>query len=255
MNIFIVFGSESDQPVYGPLAEQLKLSADVECQVISAHRNLPQLQEALTAFDGDYIIAGAGLAAALPGVAASISDKPVFGVPVAAHYGGLDAVASILQMPYGKPVLTVAPGCEAEIGKFINAPVPDRKRMCIVVNASLAEEDFAIKEIARTLSLAEECDYQVTVHNEPAEDALNVIYTNSKDDMKPDAFAIHVPLIAPDDLKKPETLIEVFNWMQTGGLWMGTNNGRNAVLWADRLFHKEEGKNHDTVTTDLSRLG
>lgn len=255
MNVFIVFGSESDQPVYGPLAAELASSADVDCRVISAHRNLPQLQAALGAFDGDFIVAGAGLAAALPGVAASISDKPVFGIPVAAHYGGLDAVASILQMPFGKPVLTVAPGCEDEIRKFINAPVPDAKRICFVVNPAWAEEEFAIKEMARARKLAEESGYQVSVHNEPSDEALNIIYTHDQNDMKPEAFAIHVPLMAPDDLKQPEKLLEVFYWMQRGGLWMGTNNGRNAVLWADRLFDTQEGEHHDTATTDLSRLG
>jgi len=57
--------------------------------------------------DADVIIAIAGLAAALPGFVASVTDKPVIGVPVNVKFGGLDALLSMMQMPSGVPVATV----------------------------------------------------------------------------------------------------------------------------------------------------
>lgn len=110
----ILVGGESDLPAIRG-AEQVLKASGVPCEVtvLSAHRDPMQLTEYCRGARGRglrVIIAAAGLAAALPGVAASQTDLPVIGVPLTGALsaaGGLDALLSIAQMPPGVPVATV----------------------------------------------------------------------------------------------------------------------------------------------------
>lgn len=107
MTVLIVCGSESDIAVAkkaGHILEENKVDYDLE--VASAHRN-PEKVKTLAKKEYNLYIAVAGLSAALPGVIASLTDKPVIGVPVSAKLGGLDALLSIVQMPRGVPVACV----------------------------------------------------------------------------------------------------------------------------------------------------
>ena len=109
----IVMGSDSDLKVMGKAADMLeKFGIDYEMTIISAHR-MPDIffDYAKSAEEKDYkvIIAGAGMAAHLPGMCAAIFSMPVIGVPISGkNLDGMDAVYSILQMPPGIPVATVA---------------------------------------------------------------------------------------------------------------------------------------------------
>ncbi len=109
----IIMGSDSDRPVMDAAAEILKeFGVPFEISTISAHR-APQrtMEYAKTAEERglEVIIAGAGGAAHLPGVVASITPLPVIGVPVqTSSLQGLDSLLSIVQMPGGVPVATVA---------------------------------------------------------------------------------------------------------------------------------------------------
>ena len=111
--IAIIMGSDSDYPVMKKAVEVLQeFDVVYEVKVVSAHRT-PELMQnfALSAKDNGFkvIIAGAGGAAHLPGMVASLTTLPVIGVPVALkHLSGVDSVLSILQMPKGVPVATVA---------------------------------------------------------------------------------------------------------------------------------------------------
>ena len=109
----IVMGSDSDLPVLSPAADVLtQLGIPCEVRVISAHR----APEAMLAYGRDaigrglkVIIAGAGGAAHLPGMLAATTVLPVIGVPVGLRrLDGLDSLLSIVQMPRGVPVATVA---------------------------------------------------------------------------------------------------------------------------------------------------
>ncbi|MBU7016866.1 MAG: AIR carboxylase family protein [Theionarchaea archaeon] len=105
--ILIVCGSESDLDIAkraGYILEGNKVEYDLE--VASAHRN-PEKVKALVEKGYDIYIAVAGLSAALPGFIASLTERPVIGVPVSARLGGLDALLSIAQMPRGVPVACV----------------------------------------------------------------------------------------------------------------------------------------------------
>jgi len=111
----IVMGSDSDWPVMKAAAEALdEFAVPYEMDVVSAHR-MPQ---EMLAYGGSaharglrVIIAGAGGAAHLPGMLASVTPLPVIGVPVPLkHLDGLDSLLSIVQMPAGVPVATVSIG-------------------------------------------------------------------------------------------------------------------------------------------------
>ncbi len=106
-------GSDSDSPVMQEAAKVLTdFGVEFEYTIISAHRTPERMYEfARTAHEDGYavIIAGAGGAAHLPGMVAAISPLPVIGVPVQSKsLNGLDSLLSIVQMPGGVPVATVA---------------------------------------------------------------------------------------------------------------------------------------------------
>ena len=106
--ISIIAGSTSDKEIYEKVEKVLNENGvSYDLQIISAHRNPKKLDEYLKSSPAIIYIAVAGLSAALPGVIASKTDKPVIGVPVSAKLGGLDALLSIVQMPPGVPVACV----------------------------------------------------------------------------------------------------------------------------------------------------
>ena len=109
----IVMGSDSDMPVMRKAADLLdQLGTDYEMRIISAHREPDVFFDyAKTAEDRGLkvIIAGAGMAAHLPGMCAAIFPLPVIGIPMhTTSLGGRDSLYSIVQMPSGIPVATVA---------------------------------------------------------------------------------------------------------------------------------------------------
>ncbi len=109
----IVMGSDSDMKVMSKAADMLeKLGVEYEMTIISAHREPDVFFEyAKSAEEKDFkvIIAGAGMAAHLPGMCAAIFPMPVIGIPMSGkNLEGVDALYSIVQMPPGIPVATVA---------------------------------------------------------------------------------------------------------------------------------------------------
>ncbi|MCR5402289.1 MAG: 5-(carboxyamino)imidazole ribonucleotide mutase [Butyrivibrio sp.] len=109
----IVMGSDSDMPVMSKAADILdKLGISYDMRIISAHREPDEFFEyAKSAEEKGYkvIIAGAGMAAHLPGMCAAIFPMPVIGIPMhTTSLGGRDSLYSIVQMPTGIPVATVA---------------------------------------------------------------------------------------------------------------------------------------------------
>lgn len=111
----IVMGSQSDWPVLKPASEILEvLAIPYETKIVSAHRTPDRLYAYAKGAAGRglrLIIAGAGGAAHLPGMIASMTMLPVLGVPVETHaLKGMDSLLSIVQMPGGVPVATFAIG-------------------------------------------------------------------------------------------------------------------------------------------------
>ena len=112
--VAIIMGSASDMPVMNEAVEILKkFGVQFECTIVSAHRTPQRMFDfAKTARDKGFkvIIAGAGGAAHLPGMVASLTTLPVIGVPIKSSNSiyGWDSILSIFQMPNGVPVATVA---------------------------------------------------------------------------------------------------------------------------------------------------
>ena len=113
MKAAIVFGSQSDKAIMKKAADILRdMDIDFNSRVVSAHRNPELLEKTIAEWEQngtEVIIAGAGLAAHLPGVIASKTLVPVIGVPIASGaLNGMDALFSIVQMPTSVPVAAVA---------------------------------------------------------------------------------------------------------------------------------------------------
>ena len=113
VHVGIIMGSDSDLPVMKEAADFLEaLSVPFKIKIVSAHRTTEQMiayARGAKAARIAVIIAGAGGAAHLPGIVASLSPLPVIGVPIkTTSLNGLDSVLSIVQMPVGVPVATVS---------------------------------------------------------------------------------------------------------------------------------------------------
>jgi 5-(carboxyamino)imidazole ribonucleotide mutase len=134
----ILIGSKSDLEYAEKCREQLaEFGIDAVIETSSAHRHPEKTAElAGRAEENGFsvIVAMAGLAAALPGVAAAHSNLPVIGVPLPAALGGLDSLLSIVQMPPGIPVASVAIG------------MPGAKNAAVLAARVLALSDSRVKE-------------------------------------------------------------------------------------------------------------
>lgn len=159
----IVMGSDSDMPVMAKAADVLKqLGIDFEMRIISAHREPDVFFEyAKTAEEKGFkvIIAGAGMAAHLPGMCAAIFPMPVIGIPMhTTSLGGRDSLYSIVQMPSGIPVATVA------INGGANAGLLAAKILAVSDEALLQRlKDYAkdLKEqVQGKDALLQECGYE-----------------------------------------------------------------------------------------------
>ncbi|MEJ7794047.1 MAG: 5-(carboxyamino)imidazole ribonucleotide mutase [Nocardioides sp.] len=154
----IVMGSDSDWPVMEAAGEALaEFDIAYEADVVSAHRMPEEMLAWGKAAAGrgiSVIIAGAGGAAHLPGMLASVTPLPVIGVPVALkHLDGLDSLLSIVQMPAGVPVATVAVGNARNAGllavRILAATDPDLQQRMVDFQQSLKESAHAKGAIVR----------------------------------------------------------------------------------------------------------
>lgn len=158
----LVMGSDSDWAVMQAAAEVLtEFGVPHEVDVVSAHRMPREMIEYGTSAAARglrVIIAGAGGAAHLPGMLASVTPLPVIGVPVPlAHLDGMDSLLSIVQMPAGVPVATVSVGGARNAGLLAvrilgaDAPEPDRLREQMVeFQSSLRDQAHAKGERLRS---------------------------------------------------------------------------------------------------------
>ncbi len=146
----IIMGSDSDMPVMKEAVEILKsFDIDIEVDIVSAHRTPEKLMEyGSTAHKRGLkvIIAGAGGAAHLPGMIAAISPLPVIGVPVKSSNSidGWDSVLSILQMPGGVPVATVALNGAKNAG-ILAAQIIGASDKCVLDKIQVYKQGLKVK--------------------------------------------------------------------------------------------------------------
>ena len=145
--VSIIMGSTSDYPVMEKAANFFnEMEIPFEINALSAHRTPEEVEKfAKNAYSNGIkvIIAGAGMAAHLPGVIAAMTPIPVIGVPIKASLDGLDSLLAIVQMPPGKPVSTVA------INGSLNAGIL-AAQMIATNDAELFEKTILYKENLKT---------------------------------------------------------------------------------------------------------
>ncbi|HJJ57192.1 MAG TPA: 5-(carboxyamino)imidazole ribonucleotide mutase [Methanocorpusculum sp.] len=119
-DVAIIAGSVSDQAIIDKAVAVLEsYQIPYETKILSAHRDVDALDAYVKASDAKIFICIAGMSAALPGVVAARTKKPVIGVPVSGKIaGGLDALLSIVQMPKGVPVACMAVDGGENAGHF-----------------------------------------------------------------------------------------------------------------------------------------
>jgi 5-(carboxyamino)imidazole ribonucleotide mutase len=150
--VSVVMGSDSDWPVMQAAVTALdEFGVPSEADVVSAHRmpaDMISFGQAAAARGIKVIIAGAGGAAHLPGMLASVTTLPVIGVPVPlAHLDGLDSLLSIVQMPAGIPVATVSVGGARNAGLLA-------VRILAVDDPELARKVASFQDDLRATALA-----------------------------------------------------------------------------------------------------
>ena len=162
--ISIIMGSTSDLPVMEKAAKFLnEMEVPFEINALSAHRTPSEVEafaQGAAARGLKVIIAGAGMAAALPGVIAASTTLPVIGVPIKGMLDGLDALLSIVQMPPGIPVATVGVNgaqnaailalemlalSDADVAERLRSHKSGLKDKIVKANEALAAEQYKYK--------------------------------------------------------------------------------------------------------------
>ncbi len=146
--VSIIMGSTSDLPVMEEAAKILnELQVPFEINALSAHRTPDEVEKFAKSASGKglkVIIAGAGMAAALPGVIASMASIPVIGVPIKVSMDGWDSLLSIVQMPPGIPVATVGINAARNAGilaaQMLALSNPELHKRLIIFKESLKEK-------------------------------------------------------------------------------------------------------------------
>ena len=225
----IIFGSKSDEKVYNQIASKLKkLKVDFDLRVSSAHKTPDDVDETLK---NDYavVIAGAGLAAHLPGVVAARIIRPVIGVPCEGNYQGMDALLSVAQMPPGIPVLAVgvnkgdiaAENCAKMMKKYESVTLVGDKN-----NDTIKKAADTLKILGAIFEFADK----------PNKNSVNIIFTYFDEPKEHrDELVIYCPLIDKKD-DQPEAALN-FLKHTSHGLWVGLNNGVNAAVAAVEIMN------------------
>ncbi len=232
--VLVIFGSKSDAKVYDEITKELeKAGVEFELKTLSAHRNPEEVKKAVTEFDYNAIIAGAGLSAALPGVIASHTVKPVIGVPCDGAYQGLDALLSIMQMPPGIPVM----GVGVNNSKMAARAVVQMLKQYDYINIVGDTEN---KRVLRARDMMEQFDQEFKVQDEVDKDAINIKFVELGQEIDPkeaeDALVIYCPLHEESTAEAALSLLKI----SANGLWVGLNRGDNAAVAALEIINMDD---------------
>ena len=225
----IIFGSKTDEKMYSQIASALKkLKVDFDLRISSAHKTPEDVDDTLK---NDYavVIAGAGLAAHLPGVVAARVLRPVIGVPCEGNYQGLDALLSVAQMPPGVPVLAVgvnkgdvaAENCAKMMKKYAGITIIGDKGNDAVKKAADILKQFNIPYNFSGNPNKNTVNIKFTYFDEPVEEKGELV--------------IYCPLVDKED----DVAEAALNFLKhtTHGLWVGLNNGMNAAVAAVEILN------------------
>ena len=230
MKIQVLFGSQNDERVYGPLCHSLEEIADVKMEVASAHRHPARVREIMTTSDANVFIAGAGLAAHLPGVVASLTQKPVIGVAVNGAFAGFDAFMAIAQMPKDIPVMAVMETHAQDIKKFLQQ-IPKWNKNLLQLSWDKKQSESPL--LVRILNEIREKSGQQVEWVEATSDLCQGEIIVAGD--KSQGHGLNLFICEKETLQSPQTAFQFFSEAQAGGFWVGTNNTTNLVLQIKKL--------------------
>ncbi len=252
MKVLVIFGSKSDANIYEPLKSRLLHEGhEVDFRMISVHRSPELLDKELVGIDAQAVVAGAGLAAHLPGILASKLLIPVFGIPCAAAVGGVDAYFSISQMPFGIPVLCSAPdqyGSVVEaLGRWerLDLKFTFDKFHLIYDRARRNASHFKML-LDRAEKIVDKTHITLNLTDRPVENALNIclVDISETDPEAPlpyappaknsDELRLYVPVLGEQAYRDADAALMVIRRIHSvpNGLWCGINNVGNAMLAA-----------------------
>jgi len=262
MKVLVMFGSKSDANIYEPLKARLvQENFDVDFRMISVHRSPDLLDKELVGLDAHAVIAGAGLAAHLPGILASKVLLPVIGIPCAAAIGGVDSLFSILQMPFGIPVLTTAPNqygtavdLLSRLSKLELKFTFDKFHL-VMERSSRALLHFQVL-LERAKRIADKTGIPLEIGDRTKENEVNICLSEvrASDPEAPfffgpivkgsDEIRIVVPVLSDEAYRDPYSAMAVARKVesQSGTVFCGINNVGNAMLAALELANS--GGNH-----------
>lgn len=255
MKLLMVFGSKSDANIYEPLKERLKADGhEIDFRMISVHRSPELLDRELASIKVDAVVAGAGLAAHLPGVLASKLLVPVIGIPCSAAIGGVDALFAMMQMPFGIPVLCTSVDNTNAAANFLQRWESmdlqySSDVFTIVMDKKFRKLPHSVALLERARKIAEKNKFDLSLVERPVEGVVNIcpLEINLENPEEPLPFAypekkakevrIYVPSLSLEAYRDPVSAIAVVKRIQSvdGGVWTGINNIANAMLAALQL--------------------
>jgi len=228
-DVLVLFGSKSDIDSYKQILKILdKEKVSYDFKIASAHKT-PEDVDNILKQDYKVVISGAGLAAALPGVVAARTIRPIIGVPCQGSYQGLDALLSIAQMPPGIPVLSV--GVEkADIAAHAAVKILKRPDKVVLVGDKNNKAYKKAEEILRDFGVNHSHSEQII------DNAINIDFVYFDEPIeKKEQLVIYCPLLLEDD-DKAEASLNLLKHSDHG-LWVGLNNGTNAALAAIEILN------------------
>lgn len=235
MKIQVLFGSANDERVYGPLCRSLEKCGTVKMEVASAHRDPDRVHEIVRGGSADLFVAGAGLAAHLPGVVASLTSKPVIGVAVNGAFAGLDAFLSIVQMPRGIPVMAVTEENILSIADIVNSW------------KGLSENKIYLHW---NRNLESYSPIQKSIEEIQTQSGAEVVWCGAQDQNvfgeivspweMPRVKGLNLFLCEKEQLASSNLALDFYAKARHEGLWVGANNVTNFVLQWKKIL--EMGK-------------
>ena len=108
----------------------------------------------------------------------------------------------------------------------------------IVLDPALKDEDFIKSELDRSMKFANEKNIELKISDALEPELPNIVFVTKKEDVKADDFCLHVPVMGKEMKNDPAKYLEVLEWTKAGGLWLGVNNTRNAIISFIKLLRK-----------------
>jgi 5-(carboxyamino)imidazole ribonucleotide mutase len=232
--ILVIFGSKSDSRIYEPLMDSLRhRNIEFEFFIASAHKSPALLNKILQECNEKYrlVIAGAGLAAHLPGVIASKTIRPVIGIPINVNYQGLDSLLSISQMPPNVPVLSTGIDNFKEAANNASLILKGFNKVNILKMNSVPVAQSKLRKVLDMFFVKYVCS------EKPDSNCINIrLVPLNADTLSGKGLFINVPVAGEstiDDLKNLAKLA-------SKGIWVGLNRLENAGLATVQILNSDD---------------